>query len=166
MKFQKLKIISKTFLCSLLLLSAVIVSGSNPAYAKPAPAEAPANSGTTSTGTSGATAGTSCGRDNGTTTGSIPPECVPYTPLETDNPDLVAKYLNPIIKLFTVLFGIAVVIGIIYGGIEYSMSAGDPQKAATGKNRIRNSVIALIAYVLIIAFLNFLIPGGVTGINI
>lgn len=81
-------------------------------------------------------------------------------------PDLVKNYLNPFIKLLSVLVGLAVIIGIIYGGIEYSTSAGDPQKAAAGKKRIRNAILALIVYALTMSFLNFIIPGGIQVISI
>ena len=75
--------------------------------------------------------------------------------------DLVKTYLNPIIKFLTYLVGLAVVIGIIVGGIQYIMSAGDPQAAANGKNHIRNAVIAFILYLFLFALLNFLVPGGI-----
>ncbi len=81
--------------------------------------------------------------------------------INTTNVPLITKYLNPFIKLLTVIVGLAVTFGIIYGGIEYSMSAGDPQKAQKGRKHIQNAALALVTYALIIAFLNFLIPGGV-----
>ena len=79
--------------------------------------------------------------------------------------NIITKYLNPFIKILSVMVGIAVVIGIIIGGIQYAASAGDPQKAAGAKLRIRNAVIALLAYFFLYAFLKFLIPGGsaITG---
>lgn len=74
--------------------------------------------------------------------------------------NIVNKYLNPFIKFLTIVVGIAVVMGIIIGGIQYSSSGGDPQKVATAKTRIRNAVIALLAYFFIYAFIQFLTPGG------
>lgn len=76
--------------------------------------------------------------------------------------ELLAKYLNPFIKLLSYLVGIAVVIGIMIGAIQVITSAGDPQKNANGKNHIRNALIAAIAYVILFAFLQWVIPGGVT----
>ena len=77
----------------------------------------------------------------------------------------VTKYLNPFIKLLTYVVAIAVVMGIIVGGIQYSSSAGDPQKAAAAKRHIRIAIIALLAYFFLWAFIRFLTPGGagVTG---
>lgn len=73
---------------------------------------------------------------------------------------IVAKYINPLISLLTVIVGLAVVIGIIIGAIQVITSAGDPQKAASGRDHVRNAIIALVAYIFLFGFLQFLIPGG------
>lgn len=75
--------------------------------------------------------------------------------------DLYVKYVNPIIKFLSALVGIAVVIGIISGGIRYAASADDPQKAAAGKTQIKGAIIALFVYIFLMAGLQWLIPGGV-----
>lgn len=74
--------------------------------------------------------------------------------------DLVAKYLNPAINLFSVSFGLIAIISIIMGSINYAMSEGDPQKASQAKRRITNTIFAVIAYIFLFAFIQFLIPGG------
>lgn len=71
-------------------------------------------------------------------------------------------YINPFIKLLSALVGIVAIIFIIFGAIQVSTSAGDPQKSANGKNHIRNALIGLVAYVVLFAFLNWLIPGGIS----
>lgn len=78
-----------------------------------------------------------------------------------DSCDLVGKYLDPLINLLSGLVGIAVVISIILGGVQYTTSAGDPQKAAKAKSRITTSIIAMISFMFLYAFLQFLIPGGI-----
>jgi hypothetical protein len=108
-----------------------------------------------STTTTGNGCGTSVSQDNcgdDTTDSATTPGSAP---------DLVALYLNPAINLFSSLVGVVVVISIIVGGIQYSMSAGDPQKAARAKGRIMNALIALVAYAFLWAFLQFIVPGGV-----
>lgn len=75
--------------------------------------------------------------------------------------DLVDLYLNPIINILSGIVGVVVAGSIILGGIQYSASDGDPQKAAKAKSRITNALFALIAYLFIWAFLQFLVPGGV-----
>jgi hypothetical protein len=74
--------------------------------------------------------------------------------------DLISNYINPAIAFLSALVGVAVVASMVIGGIQYSSSGGDPSKAAAAKNRIRNSLIALIVFIFLFALLNFLIPGG------
>lgn len=76
------------------------------------------------------------------------------------NCQLVTDYIDPFINLLVALVGIAVVASIIVGGIQYSSSAGDPGKASAAKRRIRDALIALLAFALLYTLLNFLIPGG------
>lgn len=76
------------------------------------------------------------------------------------NCDLVATYVNPLINLLSVVFGLIAVVSIILGGIQYSSSEGDPQKAAKAKDRISNTIFAIFAYALLYGFLQFLVPGG------
>jgi hypothetical protein len=73
--------------------------------------------------------------------------------------DIVVKYVNPMIRFLILLVGIAVVIGIIKGGIQYMLSTGEPQKAAKAKESIRNAIIALLFYIFLYAMLRFLMPG-------
>lgn len=74
--------------------------------------------------------------------------------------DLILKYVNPFINFLAALVGLAVVISIVIGGIQYGSSAGDSAKVTAAKNRIRNSIIALLTFMFLYALLNFLIPGG------
>jgi hypothetical protein len=73
---------------------------------------------------------------------------------------LIYSYVDPFIDFLAALVGVAVVVSIVIGGIQYSSSAGDPGKASAAKNRIRNAIIALVTFLLLYAMLNFLIPGG------
>lgn len=77
------------------------------------------------------------------------------------NCELVKTYIQPAVDFFAAIVGVAVVISMIYGGIEYASSAGDPQKAAGGKKRIRNGLFALLLFFFFYAFLRFaLLPGN------
>ena len=73
---------------------------------------------------------------------------------------LFSKYINPAIQLMAAIIGIAVVIAIVLGAIEYITSGGDPQRASAGKKRITNALIGLAAFLLLYAFLQFIVPGG------
>lgn len=59
-------------------------------------------------------------------------------------------------------FGVGLVLAasIIYAGIQYSSSSGNPEATSAAKKRILNALIALIFYLLIFAFIQFLVPGG------
>jgi len=74
--------------------------------------------------------------------------------------DLVGKYINPAIKLLTILVGVVATISIIFGGIQYSTSAGDPAKVSAAKGRLTKTIIALVCYAFLYGFLQFLVPGG------
>jgi len=78
----------------------------------------------------------------------------------TSNCDLLTQYVQPFINFLSALVGVAVTISIVIGGIQYGSSAGDSSKVSAAKNRIRNSIIALLAFIFLYAMLNFLIPGG------
>lgn len=73
----------------------------------------------------------------------------------------VENYINPVIILLTSLVGIAAVISIIMAGIQYSSSADDPGVVTKAKTRILNTVIGLVAYIFLLAFFNYLVPGGI-----
>jgi hypothetical protein len=77
------------------------------------------------------------------------------------NCDLVEKYVNKFIVILSVSFGVIAVASLIAGGIQYSMSAGDSQKVSLAKKRIFNTMVAVVAYLFLYTFLQFLIPGGV-----
>jgi hypothetical protein len=66
-----------------------------------------------------------------------------------------------VINVMAALVGLAAVGGFIYGAILYT-SAGDKAAQVTkAKETLANVVIGLVAFALMWAFLQFLIPGGV-----
>lgn len=75
--------------------------------------------------------------------------------------DLIGKYVNPAITALSAMVGIAAVASLIYAGIQYSTSSGDPQKVAEAKDRITKTLMAFVMYLFFFAFLQFLIPGGI-----
>ncbi len=72
----------------------------------------------------------------------------------------IYTYLDDAVNLLSALVGVVAVAMIIYGGIEFSSSGGDPQRVASAKSHITNAIIALVAFLFLWAFLNFIIPGG------
>jgi hypothetical protein len=74
---------------------------------------------------------------------------------------LLKKYINPAISLLSAAVAVIVVITIVRGALTYTSSAGDPSKAAAGKQHIINALIGLAAYLMLYVFLQFIIPGGI-----
>ncbi|MDO8265402.1 MAG: hypothetical protein Q7T41_00500, partial [Candidatus Saccharibacteria bacterium] len=56
--------------------------------------------------------------------------------------------------------GIIVTGSIVWAGIQYATSRGNPQGTEAALKRVYNSVIALLIYIFSFAILNFLVPGG------
>ena len=73
----------------------------------------------------------------------------------------ILDYLVLFINVLSALVGVVVIISIIAGGIQYTSAGSDPQKVAAAKNRIRNAIVALVFFIFMYAFLNWLVPGGV-----
>ncbi len=68
--------------------------------------------------------------------------------------------LFAILRFLSAGVGIVVVASIIVAGIQYSLSRGDPQKAAEAIKRVTNTLVALAIYIFAYAILNYLIPSG------
>lgn len=75
--------------------------------------------------------------------------------------DLVQLYVNPAIRLLSILVGLVIGASLVMGGVQYAAAGSDPQKVSAAKSRISNTLMAFFAYAFMYAFLNFLIPGGV-----
>lgn len=56
--------------------------------------------------------------------------------------------------------GLVIAASIIYAGIQYSSSEGNPETTQAAKKRIQNGITALIFYIFIFALAQYLIPGG------
>lgn len=65
------------------------------------------------------------------------------------------------INILTAGIGIAAVGGIVYGAILYTSAGGSQEQTKKAMGIITNVVIGVIAYALMYAGLNFLIPGGI-----
>lgn len=77
------------------------------------------------------------------------------------------RFANPIYDLFFSLIrfltngvGIFIVIMIIWAGIRYATSEGNPETTAQAKHGIQQAMIALFIYIFAFAIINFLVPGG------
>jgi hypothetical protein len=73
----------------------------------------------------------------------------------------IISYIVVFTKVLSGLVGIVVVIMIAVGGIQYTMARDDPQAVNAAKTRIRNAIFALVFYLLSVAFLQYIVPGGI-----
>jgi hypothetical protein len=83
------------------------------------------------------------------------------TAVDLSNNPIVKHVLNPIVNILSAGVGVVVVGVIIVGGIQYMMAGDNPQAVAAAKKRIINGLVALVAFMLMFGFLQWLIPGGV-----
>jgi hypothetical protein len=65
-----------------------------------------------------------------------------------------------IIRVLSDGVGLVVVASLVYAGIMYTLSRGDPQATAKAIGRMRSSIIALIVFIFGYAILNYVIPAG------
>jgi hypothetical protein len=103
---------------------------------------------------------------------AIPQIALAGTPSARDRCDVNAAQLNRtnctlidrIVVLTNALAAIAgtIIVGsIVIGGIQYSMAGPNPQAVSEARNRIRNSIIALLMLIFTYSFVQWLVPGGV-----
>lgn len=91
-----------------------------------------------------------------------PTEPCYYPDVVPQDPDFFFNtYLNPLINFLAAVTGLMVTISLVMGGIQWSASGDDPQKVAKARSKIFNSVIALIAFLFLYSFLQWLVPGGI-----
>lgn len=84
---------------------------------------------------------------------------------DTYDTDGVSAIIMYVINFMAVGVGIAVVIGIIFGGITYAQSDGEESKAKEGREMIANSIIGLFLFLFLYAGADFLLPGGAFNLN-
>lgn len=73
----------------------------------------------------------------------------------------ILTYLVNFINALAALVGVVVVGVIVVAGIQYSSAGNDPQKLAAAKNRIVNALLALVTFIFMYAFLQWVVPGGI-----
>lgn len=68
-----------------------------------------------------------------------------------------------VLNVLTFGIGIAGTLGIVIAGVMYLTARDNEAQLVKAKNMLLNVVIGLIAYALLWAFLQWLIPGGIIG---
>jgi hypothetical protein len=89
--------------------------------------------------------------------GSLEGDC---TTFDVDHCGILG-YIIIVINVLSAIVGIVVVIMIVLGGIQYISARDNPQAVAGARERIINALLALVFYLGITAFLQWLVPGGI-----
>lgn len=81
--------------------------------------------------------------------------------VDKNNP--IVQDINTVVNFLSVGVGVVVIAMLIVGGIQYTAAGDNPNATSAAKQRIMNALVALVAYMFIFAFLQWLIPGGIFG---
>lgn len=103
-----------------------------------------------------------CSSANSSSTTTTPSSCSSSNSSTTDTNanQLYCSYILPSINILSISVGILTVLGIVIGSIQYIFYGGSPEQVSKAKKHIINSILALLAYAFLYAFLQFIIPGG------
>jgi hypothetical protein len=81
--------------------------------------------------------------------------------VSADTCPIFTRYVIPAINALSGVVGVVIIIMVAWGGVQYASARDNPQQAAAAKDHIRNALIALVIYIFMVAFLNWVVPGGV-----
>ncbi len=81
-----------------------------------------------------------------------------------DGGSILSEILANLYKTIVMVGGLALLLYLVMGGLEWLNSGGDPEKLKNAQDRITNAVIGMTVLVLTVAIADFL--GKVLGINI
>lgn len=73
----------------------------------------------------------------------------------------IVGYIVKITNAVVAAVAVIIVIMITIGGIQYSTAGGDPGAVAAARKRITDAVIALVIFIFMYAFLQWIVPGGI-----
>jgi hypothetical protein len=76
-----------------------------------------------------------------------------------DNP--IVHDLNLAVSFLSAIVGVVIVGSLIYAGIQYTLAGENAQAVGAAKQRIIKTLVALVSFISIFAFLQWIIPGGV-----
>lgn len=79
---------------------------------------------------------------------------------DNNNECSLLNYVKLAINILSATVAVVVVLVIVVAGIQYSMSGDQPDKLQGAKVRIRNALFALLAFIFLYAFLQYIVPGG------
>lgn len=81
---------------------------------------------------------------------------------DCDNTDVgISCLVKEGLQVMSGIVGVAVVGGVVWGGITYATASGSPANVQKGRKIIGNSLMGLILFALMYAIIAFLLPGEV-----
>ncbi|HKU19111.1 MAG TPA: hypothetical protein VJP80_07650 [Candidatus Saccharimonadales bacterium] len=131
-------------------------------FVAPAPSAFAASNSNSITFSNGATGHYQCGSGNNAVKVSINIGCYGAS-CQSNNKDGCSAIIDAtfaIIRALSAGVGVVVVASVVWAGIQYSMSRGDPSATAKAVTRLRETLIALLVFIFGYAILNYLIPAG------
>lgn len=72
----------------------------------------------------------------------------------------IIQTVYKMINFFSVGVGIIVVMSVILGGVQYITAGNNPQVVSKAKGRVYNAILALVIYIVMFSFIQWLVPGG------
>lgn len=80
--------------------------------------------------------------------------CTPIIDVE-NNPEVVAQIVLAVIEMLMTVGGLIAIGFVIYGGIKYIISQGEPDKIKDAQHTIQNSLIGLVITILAASIVSF-----------
>ena len=77
------------------------------------------------------------------------------------NHNKIIQDLQTIVDFLSAAVALVVIGSLIFGGIQYSLAGDQAEMVTKAKKRITNSAVAMAAFLLMFAFIQWLIPGGI-----
>ena len=74
--------------------------------------------------------------------------------------DPITDFAFAVIRFLSIGVGLVIVASMVYAGIQYIGSRGDPNAHAQAIKRVQSNVTALFLFIFGYAIINYLIPGA------
>lgn len=81
-------------------------------------------------------------------------------PSSPHNISPIEDMLYAFVRFLSYGVGIVLIGSMIWAGVQYSTSEGNPETTQAAKNRIRDAVIGLFIYIFAFSLVQYLVPGG------
>lgn len=73
----------------------------------------------------------------------------------------IIYYIEVFSNILAAVVGLVIVIMIVAGGVQYASARDNPELISAAKKKITNALLALVVFIFLTAFLEWIIPGGI-----